>query len=91
MTGVMVDVSSPAHLADTVNEMTKAEPDEAPRLLSRRAVARLFGVSASTVTRWAQQGRLPTVRTPGGHYRFPEDTVRQAAERGAVRERTRLG
>ncbi|HEY2797874.1 MAG TPA: helix-turn-helix domain-containing protein [Thermoanaerobaculia bacterium] len=39
--------------------------------LSRREVARLFGVSLSTVTRWARTGMIPTVRTPGGHYRYP--------------------
>ncbi|MHB0972151.1 MAG: MerR family DNA-binding transcriptional regulator [Thermoanaerobaculia bacterium] len=52
---------------------------EPPVFLSRRQVARLFGVSVSTVTRWAQKGLLKTVRTPGGHYRFPADETRRAA------------
>jgi excisionase family DNA binding protein len=39
--------------------------------LTRGDVAKLFGVSPSTVTRWAQKGLLKTIRTPGGHYRFP--------------------
>jgi excisionase family DNA binding protein len=47
--------------------------------LSRADVARLFGVSVSTVTRWARQGLLKTLRTPGGHYRFPADETRRAA------------
>lgn len=38
--------------------------------LSRSEVARLFGVSPSTVTRWARTGLIQTVRTPGGHYRY---------------------
>ena len=63
---------------------------ETPRLLSRGAVARLFGVSASTVTRWAQRGLRPAVRTPGGHYRFPAADVRRAAERGGLTDLTRL-
>ncbi len=50
--------------------------------LSRGDVARLFGVSLSTVTRWARTGLVPTVRTPGGHYRYPADAVRRAAESG---------
>jgi excisionase family DNA binding protein len=50
--------------------------------LSRSAVARLFGVSASTVTRWARTGLLKTIRTPGGHYRFPEEETRRAAAQG---------
>jgi excisionase family DNA binding protein len=50
-----------------------------PAFLSRREVSSLFGVSVSTVTRWARQGLLKTVRTPGGHYRFPAQETRQAA------------
>ena len=42
-------------------------------------VARLFGVSPSTVTRWARTGAIPTIRTPGGHYRFRARDVRRAA------------
>lgn len=53
--------------------------------LSRSEVARLFGVSLSTVTRWARTGLLPTVRTPGGHYRYRADELRRAArEAGAI-------
>jgi excisionase family DNA binding protein len=49
--------------------------------LSRGQVARLFGVSVSTVTRWARVGLLKAVRTPGGHYRFPARETRRAAGR----------
>ena len=58
-------------------------PVTAPgQFLSRSAVARLFGVSASTVTRWARTGLLRTIRTPGGHYRFPAEETRAAAAVG---------
>ena len=47
------------------------------RLLSSREVASLFRVSSRTVTSWAVDGRLPSVRTPGGHHRFPVQAVRE--------------
>ncbi len=64
-------------------------PGEA-RFLSRREVSRLFGVSASTVTRWARLGLLKAARTPGGHYRFPAEETRRAAERSVAGELSRL-
>jgi excisionase family DNA binding protein len=53
-------------------------------------VARLFGVSVSTVTRWARTGLLKAVRTPGGHYRFHADEMRRAARAGSPDELVRL-
>jgi len=49
--------------------------------LSRSDVAALFGVSPSTVTRWARKGLLKAVRTPGGHYRFPAVETLETAQR----------
>jgi len=45
------------------------------RLLRTREVALLFQVSERAVTDWARKGRLPSVRTPGGHRRYPADLV----------------
>jgi excisionase family DNA binding protein len=39
-------------------------------LLLPREVAELFGVTPATVTRWANEGRLPSVQTPSGRHRF---------------------
>ena len=61
---------------------------ESRRYLPRRAVARFFGVSVSTVTRWAQRGLLPAVKTPGGHYRFLVPEVKRVAEEAGL---TNLG
>jgi excisionase family DNA binding protein len=63
---------------------------ETEAFLTRAEVSRLFGVSPSTVTRWARVGLLRAVRTPGGHYRFPESETRKAAQRAAAGELTRL-
>lgn len=58
--------------------------------LTRAQVSRLFGVSASTVTRWARLGLLKTVRTPGGHYRFPAEETRRAFARAGAGDLTPL-
>ena len=46
------------------------------RLLRTHEVAVLFQVSERAVTDWAARGRLPSVRTPGGHRRYPAGPVR---------------
>lgn len=47
------------------------------RLLRTHEVATLFQVSERAVTDWAARGRLPSVRTPGGHRRYPASAVRE--------------
>ncbi|MGH8919711.1 MAG: helix-turn-helix domain-containing protein [Actinomycetes bacterium] len=47
------------------------------QLLRTADVASLFQVSERTVSEWARRGRIPSVRTPGGHRRYPADEVRQ--------------
>jgi excisionase family DNA binding protein len=64
------------------NPMAPPAPAGKAAFLSRGDVSRLFGVSVSTVTRWARQGLLKTLRTPGGHYRFPAEETRRAAGGG---------
>ncbi len=71
-------------------KQTAAASPLEPAFLSRRDVARLFGVSVSTVTRWARTGLLRAVRTPGGHYRFRADETRRAANAGQPQELVRL-
>lgn len=43
---------------------------EGPQLLTPAEVARLFRVDSKTVTRWADAGKLTTIRTPGGQRRY---------------------
>ncbi len=50
----------------------------AGRLLRTREVARLFQVSERTVAEWARRGRIPSVRTPGGHRLYPAEQIRTA-------------
>lgn len=46
------------------------------RYLRAAEAAAVLHVSPKTVSRWAQEGRLPFQRTLGGHRRFPEDQLR---------------
>ncbi|MEI2697666.1 MAG: BldC family transcriptional regulator [Microthrixaceae bacterium] len=46
-------------------------------LLTPGEVAAMFRVTPKTVTRWAEAGKLPVVRTLGGHRRFPAAAVRE--------------
>ncbi|MCU0308534.1 MAG: helix-turn-helix domain-containing protein [Thermoleophilia bacterium] len=45
--------------------------------LSISAAARALGVSPSTLRLWASEGRVPHVRTAGGHRRFNPDILRE--------------
>jgi excisionase family DNA binding protein len=58
------------------------------RLMTPGEVAALFRVDPKTVSRWAIAGRIPSVRTPGGHRRFRESDVRSLlrGERGEPTE-----
>ena len=42
-------------------------------------VADLLQVSLKTVSRWAKEGKLPFLKTLGGHRRYPEAEIRQLA------------
>jgi excisionase family DNA binding protein len=47
-------------------------------LLTPAEVAAAFRVDPKTVTRWANAGKLPSIRTLGGHRRFPRGAVAAA-------------
>jgi excisionase family DNA binding protein len=40
-------------------------------------VADLLHVSPKTVSRWAKEGKLPFLKTLGGHRRYPEAKIRE--------------
>ena len=49
--------------------------EEPGELLRTGEVARRLRVPVRTVARWSRQGRLASVRTPGGHRRYPRAHV----------------
>ena len=62
-------------LVDALVGAEGAAGDLRGRLLRTSEVALLFRVSERAVTDWARRGRIPSVRTPGGHRRYPADEV----------------
>jgi excisionase family DNA binding protein len=57
-----------------------------PRSHLRTAeVADILCVSPKTVSRWAKEGKLPFLKTLGGHRRYPAAEIRQLADELQVR------
>lgn len=47
------------------------------KVLLASEVAAIFGVTIGTVGRWADEGKLPGFRTPGGHRRFRREDIEE--------------
>lgn len=54
--------------------------DARDTLLTPAEVAQLFRVDPKTVTRWAQAGKLSSIRTLGGHRRYRHAEVMRLLE-----------
>jgi excisionase family DNA binding protein len=52
---------------------------ETPSYLRAAEVAEILHVSPKTVSRWAKEGKLPFMKTLGGHRRYPEAKIRELA------------
>jgi excisionase family DNA binding protein len=57
--------------------------DDGDPLLLPGEVAAMFRVNPQTVTRWATENRLPSVRTIGGHHRFKQSVILALLESSA--------
>jgi excisionase family DNA binding protein len=55
--------------------------DETAELLTPSEVAQMLAVNPKTVTRWARAGKLPTIKTLGGHRRFRRSDIEAALAR----------
>jgi excisionase family DNA binding protein len=59
----------------------KSNPSpQAPSYLRAAQVANILYVSPKTVSRWAKEGKLPFLKTLGGHRRYPAAEIRELAE-----------
>lgn len=52
-----------------------------PTYLPPSEVAAILHVSPKTGSRWAKEGKLPFLRTLGGHRRYPKREIEELAER----------
>ena len=70
-------------------------PDEQPttlpddRQITLQAAAATLAISPSRLRRWADEGRIASVRTTGGHRRFSLSAVRRLAAENGVRPAVR--
>jgi excisionase family DNA binding protein len=53
---------------------------EAASYLRPAEVAGLLSVSPKTVSRWAKEGKLPFLKTLGGHRRYPAAEIHKLVE-----------
>ena len=71
--------------------MGMAQPQDPPQnhqpevYIRTAEAAKILRVSPKTVSRWAKEGKLPFLRTLGGHRRYPAAEIRQLAEELQVR------
>ena len=63
----------------TVAQRKTSARIEAPSYLRTAEVADILHVSPKTVSRWAKEGKLPFLKTLGGHRRYPEAQIRELA------------
>jgi excisionase family DNA binding protein len=69
--------------------MTSPTP-EPEQLLTPAEVAALFRVDPKTVTRWAKAGKLTSIRTLGGHRRYPAREVYDLLEANSPNRRLEI-
>jgi len=55
---------------------------DAGKVLRPAEVAVLFGVDGRAVARWADENKLASFRTVGGHRRFNAEDIRRAIREG---------
>jgi excisionase family DNA binding protein len=61
--------------------MSKRVFDSEP-LLTPAEVSQIFRVDPKTVTRWARSGRISSLKTLGGHRRYPKSEILQVLQDG---------
>jgi molybdopterin-binding protein len=58
------------------------------QLLKPREAAELLGISFATIKNWILEGKIETIKTPGGHHRIPLASLQPFLERGYAKPGT---
>jgi transposase len=77
-----------------MNVMAPTHPGELhvdADMMTRRQVARLFGVTSAAVATWARRGRLPEVRNEAGRPRYRRADVEELLQSVSSRSGTMTG
>jgi excisionase family DNA binding protein len=61
--------------------MNRQPPTEEPQWLTLKQASERLRVHPTTLRRWADEGQIPVMLTPGGHRRFAEADVDHIGER----------
>jgi excisionase family DNA binding protein len=72
---VLRQVPKSGSVGPTRTSRSSTATGDAPQLLRSHEVATIFDVTERTVINWAAAGKLPSLRTIGGHLRFRRDDV----------------
>jgi len=59
------------------------------QLMTPREASRMMGISYPTIKKWILEGKLKTVKTPGGHHRLSEASLRPFIERDGLKPVTK--
>lgn len=58
-------------------------------LMTPREASRMMGISYPTIKKWILDGKVKTVRTPGGHHRLSEASLRPFITADALKPSTK--
>lgn len=67
-------------MAMTESSITMRPDDDRERFLLPSEAARLLGVATSTLRRWAEEGKIHSGTTIGGHRRYRESEISRLAQ-----------
>src|SRR5215469_12654157 len=68
-----------------VEHATRENMTPQGQLLTPREASRMLGISYPTIKKWILDGKLKTVRTPGGHHRITATSLRPFLQADGMR------